>query len=91
MSEFKVPAKPWGPAEVKLLMDNARLLDNETRAELGLGPSDEEVAPQSVGTGVDGYKAEKPDPDFVPESKEEEVVEEVEEVKEEVEEEKNDE
>lgn len=38
-NEFQLPARPWGDAEIKSLKANAHLLDDETRAELGLGPA----------------------------------------------------
>lgn len=42
-NSFVIPARPWGEAEVKFLVANADLLDEETRAELGLGGATEEV------------------------------------------------
>lgn len=33
---FTIPARPWGEADVKFLTANAHLLDEETKAELGL-------------------------------------------------------
>lgn len=35
-NSFKIPARPWGEADVKFLTANAHLLDEETKAELGL-------------------------------------------------------
>lgn len=49
MSEtFQVPAKPWRDADIKLMMANRAVLDEETLAELGLvaaSPAPEVVEP----------------------------------------------
>lgn len=45
-NEFQLPARPWGDKEIKFLMAHEALLDNETRAELGLKASAD--APEST-------------------------------------------
>lgn len=76
--EFTIPARPWGEADIKFLMANQDLLDNETRVELGLG----EVAgaPEDVPT-AEGTPSEE-----VVEETTEEVVEDAPEADAEVEE-----
>lgn len=39
--KFEVPAKPWGDAEIKLLVVNREKLNKKTLKELGLGPVEE--------------------------------------------------
>ena len=74
MSEkFQIPAKPWGDAEIKTLMANQASLDNETRAELGLAPSEEAPTPSEEPT-VEEPVVEEPTVE-TPETQEEPVVE----------------
>jgi uncharacterized membrane protein len=53
-NQFEVPAKPWGDKEIKFLMANQPLLDNETKAELGLTVSEEVVEETPVETPSEG-------------------------------------
>jgi hypothetical protein len=52
MSQFELPARPWKDADIKYMMANEALLDNETRAELGLKPS--AMAPEAESTPSEG-------------------------------------
>ena len=48
--EFQLPERPWGDAEIKHLKAHAHLLDDEVRAELGLGPVPVEESTPSDGS-----------------------------------------
>lgn len=74
-NEFQVPAKPWGDAEIAQLKAHAHLLDEETRAELGLGPVEVEeptpsddgnidpstITPEDVQAGVEAFNQLSPE------------------------------
>lgn len=50
-NEFKAPSRPWSDADVAHLTRNAHLLDDDTRAELGLSPIPvEEPTPSAEST-----------------------------------------
>ncbi len=58
---FAIPARPWGDAEVNYLVKNAHLLDNETRAELGLAEAPETITPEDVQAGLDAFNQLSPE------------------------------
>ena len=50
-NDFQLPERPWGDAEIKHLKAHAHLLNDEVRAELGLGPVPvEESTPSTEST-----------------------------------------
>jgi len=59
MSNFELPARPWGEKEIAYMRSNEVLLDNKTRVELGLKPS--EVAPEAVDTPSEGDESNTPE------------------------------
>lgn len=78
-NEFKIPAKPWGDAEIKQLMAHKDELDEDTRAEIGLDAAPKTEPDTVITTGIPGYEARKPEEGPVSENPSEESTETVDE------------